>query len=222
MKYLIIDTETTNTLVDEDNKLDISSGLVYDVGLAIINEKGEIFEEHSLINADVFFNREIMATAYYADKIPTYWEQIKNGSRKISNTYKINRLIKELIKTYEVEAVIAHNAHFDITVLNTTLRYITKSKYRYFFPYGTEIYDTLKMARQTLGKADTYKKYCAENNYLTKKGQPKLTAEIIYRFLKNEPAFEESHTGLEDVKIEKEIFAYCMATNPNIEKRLYA
>ena len=33
--------------------------------------------------------------------------------------------------------------------------------------------------------------------------------------------FEESHTGLEDVKIERQIFEYCVNKNPEIDGRLW-
>ena len=37
----------------------------------------------------------------------------------------------------------------------------------------------------------------------------KLTAEILYRYISGKQDFVEAHTGLEDVQIEKEIFAEC-------------
>jgi len=42
------------------------------------------------------------------------------------------------------------------------------------------------------------------NNILT-------SAECAYRYIKNKCDFIESHTGLEDVKIEIEIFAKCIS-----------
>ena len=44
----------------------------------------------------------------------------------------------------------------------------------------------------------------------TSNGKTSFTAENIYRYLINDASFEESHTGLEDVLIEKEIFAECV------------
>ena len=39
---------------------------------------------------------------------------------------------------------------FDYGTLNTTQRWLSKSQYRYFFPYGTEIHCIMKMAKQVL------------------------------------------------------------------------
>jgi hypothetical protein len=107
-------------------------------------------------------------------------------------------------------------------VTNNTERWLTKSKYRYFFPYGVKICDTLKMARQVIATMPTYKNFCEENNYLTKNNQCRLTAEIIYRFITGDMEFKESHTGLEDVLIEKEILRYCYAKHKKMVKEMWA
>ena len=44
---------------------------------------------------------------------------------------------------------------------------LLESKYP-FFTDGLEICDTLKMARQVLGKMPTYRNFCVKNGYLTK------------------------------------------------------
>ena len=78
------------------------------------------------------------------------------------------------------------------------------------------------MARKLLKENDDFGSFCYENDYLTKNGCRRYTAEIIYRWLSGKNEFIESHTGLEDVKIEKEIFKYCLATDPEIDGRLWA
>ena len=117
--------------------------------------------------------------------------------------------------------MLAHNARFDYRSLNLTARYLTGSRVKYFFPYGIEIWDTLKMSREVLNNIDDYGEFCYLNNYLTKKLCKRFTAEIIYRWLTNDTSFEEKHTGLEDVMIEKEIFKYCMEQKPNIDGLLW-
>lgn len=198
-KFLMIDTETTN---------DIECPLVYDVGLAIIDKKGRVYEKFSFVVADIFFNKELMQSAYFAEKIPQYFEDIKNGVREVRRFWTIKRIIYKLIVKYDIDVMIAHNSRFDYLSLNNTLRYLTKSKYRYFFPYRIKVYDTLKMSRAYFPKKKNYKKYCIENDFLTSRKQVRLTAEIIYRFITNDNSFEEKHTGLEDVLIEKDIFSY--------------
>ena len=73
------------------------------------------------------------------------------------------------------------------------------------------------MARQTFAKDENYKNFCIENDFVMSGNRPRLTAEILYRYLTNNVDFVESHTGLEDVMIEKEIFKACLAMNPEID-----
>lgn len=201
-KFLVLDTETTNSIDDP---------FCYDVGFAVVDGAGNVYEKHSYVVADVFLDKELMASAYFADKIPQYWEDIKSGKRILRRYKTIRFILRDVINQYGIKYVVAHNASFDYRSTNYTQRLLTSSKYRYFLPYGLEIWDTLKMAREVLGQDDTYRKFCVDHEYLTKNNQNRYTAEIIYRFLTGDLDFVEEHTGLEDVLIEKDILSYCLA-----------
>jgi hypothetical protein len=79
----------------------------------------------------------------------------------------------------------------------------------------------MKMARDVMHKMPTYRKFCEENNLLTKNGRLSTTAENLYRFIIKDVDFKESHTGLEDVQIEREIFLYCRKQHKKMRKGLY-
>ena len=211
-KLIVVDTETTNSLDDP---------LCYDVGFAVIDEVGNVYETYSFVVADIFLDKELMKSAYFADKIPAYWEDIKSGKRELKTFRNIKKAFADCVKRNDVKIVLAHNARFDYRSLNLTLRYLTCSKQRFFFPFGTTIWDTLKMSREVLKNDASYGEFCYSNEYLTKRMCKRFTAEIIYRFLTGNNSFEESHTGLEDVLIEKEIFAYCIGKNPEINGALW-
>ena len=219
---LVIDTETCP--VDKDLQEVLPSNMwTYDIGWAIVDKRGKVYKTRSFVNADIFLaEKELMNSAYYADKIPMYWEQIKSGERVLTSWYVIKKTLRKDMAEYGVKEVYAHNMRFDYGTLNNTERWLTKSKYRYFFPYGTEICDTLKMARQVIGTMPTYRRFCQENGYLTKNGQLRFTAEILYRFISKDNTFVESHTGLEDVLIEKEILAYCFKQHKKMVRQLWA
>lgn len=220
---IMLDTETANTLV-ENGKMDMTSVLPYDIGFAVIDTYGRIYETHSFINSDIFYHeKELMQSAYYAKKIPQYLADIECGNRIVANTYEIRKIIVDKCKEYDCQFWCAHNARFDLTACNNIIRWTTKSKYRYFFPYGVEPWDTLKMARDVLSKMPTYIKFCEENNYMTKhaKPQPQYTAEVIYRYITKDQEFKESHTGLEDVLIEIEILKYCKRQHKKMRKQLF-
>lgn len=211
-KFLIIDTETTNSLDDP---------IVYDIGFAVIDKEGAVYESHSYAIADIILADDMMDSAYYKEKIPSYWEEIKEGKRKLRRFKTVKAIVADIIKQYDIEIVIAHNARFDYRSLNLTQRYITSSKFRYFFPYGIKVWDTLKMAREILKGCDRYREFCVKNGYVTKRNQNKFTAEILYRYITNNPEFIEAHKGLDDVMIEKEIFAYCIKEYPQINGALW-
>ena len=211
-RFIVIDTETTNSIDDP---------LCYDVGWAVVDISGNVYEHYSFVVADIFLDKELMSYAYFADKIPSYWEDIKKGTRELKTFFNIKKAFSDCVKRNKVKIILAHNARFDYRSLNLTLRFLTSSKQRFFFPFGIEIWDTLKMSRAVLKNNDDYSNFCWDNDYLTKRMVRRYTAEIIYRFLSGNNDFEESHTGLEDVLIEKEIFVYCVSIMPDINGALW-
>jgi DNA polymerase III epsilon subunit-like protein len=211
-RFIVIDTETTNSIDDP---------LCYDVGFAVVDMFGRVYENYSFVVADIFLDKDLMSYAYFADKIPQYWEDIKNGKRELKTFFNIKKAFADCVKRNNVKIILAHNARFDYRSLNLTQRYLTSSKYRYFFPFGVEIWDTLKMSRAVLNGIEEYGEFCYSHNYLTKRLCKRFTAEIIYRFITGNNDFEESHTGLEDVLIEKEIFVYCISIMPEIDGILW-
>lgn len=222
--YLMIDTETCNGIAT-DNGLDLSQSLVYDIGCAIVDKKGNIYEEQSFVIADIFIGlKDVMRSAYYAKKIPMYWDDIKNGTRQLVTLHTARTIILDMMSRYNTTTMVAHNAGFDARALNMTERYVSKSKYRYFFPYSFEWFDTLKMATDIYGNQPSYRRFCESNDYMTKHRTPRvrLTAEILHRYLSGDNDFTESHTGLEDVKIETQIFAQCLRQHKPMRKALYS
>ena len=211
--YLTIDTETANGLEDP---------IVYDIGGCIHDKWGNVYEKFSFIIYETFYGMEdLMQSAYYAHKIPQYKEQIANGQRKVVRFNTAKKTIKTLCDEYKVKAIIAHNARFDYRSTTRTQRYLTKSKYRYFLPYGIPIWDSLKMARDTICKQPTYYKWCEKNNFLTKNGKPRATAEILYKYISGDVNFKEDHTGLEDVLIEIAITCKCIAQHKPMRKECF-
>lgn len=223
-KYIIVlDTETC-PLDRTLEQVTPSNMFVYDVGFAVVDKKGTVYETHSYVVADIFFHEKtLMESAYYADKLPQYYADIKSGKRKVATFATIKQILSEVMKKYNTNVICAHNARFDKGATDNTQRWLTKSKSRYFYPYGAELWDSLKMAHDVIASMPTYKKFCEENGYMTahKKPRPQEKAETLYRFITGNKDFEESHTGLEDVMIEKEILAYCFRQHKKMRKLLY-
>ena len=199
--FLVIDTETCNT---------VEQPLPYDIGFAICDRMGNIAEERSYVVAETFLDmKNTMRSAYFAEKIPQYWEDIKNGSREIKSIYKIRKEVKDLMNKYNVKKVGAYNMGFDKRALNNVMRYTTKSFCRWFFPFGTEFFCIWHLATQTLLQQKTFFKMAEKNDWFSEKGNLLTNAEVTYNYIKKMSDFKEEHKGLEDVRIEIEIMAHC-------------
>lgn len=211
--YLIIDTETCNS---------VREPLPYDIGYAICDRYGNIKIARSFVVAETFLDmKETMKSAYYAEKIPQYWEDIKSGKRKIKGLWNIRKQVHADMKEYGVKYVGAYNMAFDKRALNNLMRYITKSFCRWFFPFGTKYICIWNMACQTLLNTTTYIKFAEKNGLISEKENIQTSAECCYKYIENKEDFSESHTGLEDVKIEIEIMAKCFKTHKKMDKKIY-
>lgn len=203
---LILDTETANGL---------DQPLVYDIGGIIGDQQGNIYESFSFVIRDIFvYERELMQSAYYANKIPDYIKDIQAGKRKMVDFWQARRYILNLMRKYNITDVAAYNANFDRNALNTTIRWISKSKYRYFFPYTTNFTCIWNMACQTICQRKTYKQFCIENELFSNKGRNLSTsAENVYRYLILNPEYTEEHTGYADCLIEYTILIRCIKSH---------
>ena len=224
-KHYIVVLDTETCPLDKDFEgVSPFNMFVYDIGWAVVDKKGTVYETKSYINRDIFMDEKtLMNSAYYSNKIPKYWEDIKSGKRKVATWYTIRKDLADTMKKYNTKIVCAHNARFDDGATKNTQRWLTKSKYRNFLPYGTEVWDTMKMALDVVAKTPSYKAFCLENGYMTKHKtpRPQVKAEVIYKYISGNYDFVESHTGLEDVLIEKEILAYCFRKHKPMRKKLY-
>jgi hypothetical protein len=210
--YLVIDTETCNT---------IEQPLPYDIGYAICDRYGNIVVERSFMVAEIFIDhKDLMKSAYFAEKIPQYWEDLKNGKRELKSIFNIRKQIHTDMKNYKVKKVGAYNMGFDKRALNNDIRYCSKSFFRWFFPFGTEYFCIWNMACQVLLNSTSYVKFALQNGLVSDKDNILTNAECCYQFLTKNLDFKEEHTGLEDVRIEVDILAKCYSTHKKMDKSI--
>lgn len=199
--FLILDTETCGEL---------ESPLVYDCGAQIRDLSGNVYESGSWVIYDIYVKeRELMKSAYYSKKLPDYEKDLAAGRRKMVKFYTMRTIIMEWFNKYNIEAICAYNTQFDVNALNNTQSYLTDGRYKYFFPYGTKFIDIWNMASSSFFQTAAYYNYAYENNFVSGVGNVRTNAEVAYGFITGQANFEESHTALEDVEIEAEIFLYC-------------
>lgn len=197
MNVLLTDTETANM---------VNCPLPYDKGYLIVNtDNWEILVERSFVVAEIYTDKELMNSAYYAKKIPIYEKDLREGKREMRRLLTIRKQVKEDMEKFDCHIVCAYNLGFDKRALNNDCRYITGSMVRWFFPYGTEFVDIWNMACSSFLRSKWFIKWAIKNNYVSEKGNIKTSAEVAYRYITKNTEFAEAHTGLEDCKIEMEI-----------------
>lgn len=214
---MVLDTETCPIKVSDD--VDPNNMLVYDIGWAIVDKRGNVYATRSFVVREIFLGEfERFKSGYYSNKLPIYVEDIANGSRVLANWNEICEVLHNDCKEWGIKEVYAHNARFDCISLSVTRKWLNGD---YMTPYGIVWCDTCKMARQVVAKTPTYKAFCVENGYLTKNGRVQVKAEVLYKYITTNKDFVESHTGLEDVLIEKDIMKYCFAKHKKMDRLLW-
>lgn len=213
-KYLmVLDVETTNNIMEKGAAND---GLVYDIGFTITDKKGNIYAKRSFAVKEIFEWTDLMNTAYYKQKLPLYFERLKKGLIEKASIWDIRKRIKKAMEIFDIKEVYAYNANFDYTTLNNTVRYLSGSACRWFFPYGTKICDIWHIACQVLGTQKTFQ----WENVRNEKGNLITNAERMFAYLSQNEDFEEEHTGLADAIVETQILARCFSSHKSINKNI--
>ncbi len=207
MKDYILTIDTETATFNHSKGVYGCNALTYDIGAAVCDRLGNIYETLNLVIEDIFQGEyKRMKTSYYADKLPQYFVEIGEGVRSLVSFDDARAQILDLMNKYSIKKVAAYNTSFDYYALKKTNSFLNKKWY--FFPKDTQYIDIMKMAKQTFLKNRNYVKFCEENNYLTKNGRPQIKAETVYRYILKDPNFVESHTGLKDVEIDTAVMGY--------------
>lgn len=204
MNRIVIDCEATQ--LNPAKQCDAKSALVYDVGWVVENTTtGDILAKRSYVVSDIFYGRtDLMATAYYSDKVPTYNEGIQSGEWSVKSFHEIWDQFRRDCKNFDVSKVWAYNCSYDYHALNHTVKVLSNGFCNYFIPYGVETCDIWQAATIVTG-TKKYVRWCYERGYLTDSGNPQTNAEVVYRYISDETDFSEDHTALSDAFIELKI-----------------
>lgn len=210
---LVLDTETADS---------VEHPLPYDLGYKIFNRKNEVVAARSFCIYEIYAGqKELMRSAYYADKLPQYEEELKEGKRKLVKLFTARKIILEDMERYKINRVYAYNMNFDNRALNNDQKFVTNNRYKYFFPYGTEFRCIWNMACQVLLSRPSYIKFALTNGYVSEKNNILTNAECCYRYITKNIDFTEAHKGIDDVNIEAEILLACFAQHKKMDTKPY-
>ena len=202
---MVLDVETAGGL---------ENPLVYDIGYVITDKKGNIYESRSFIIKEIFDNKRLMASAYYADKVPMYEKDITEGKRTVVSFEEMRSDLIGLLEEYNVHTISAYNLNFDKRALSNTMENITgKKKFLTANQKNLNMLCIWSLACEVLYTQKTFRKIAESQGWITEKGNLKTSAEIGHRYINKDYDFIESHTGLEDVLIEVGIMERCFRQN---------
>jgi hypothetical protein len=183
--------------------------IIYDIGLAVINENHEIVETESFIIKEVYDNKLLFSTAYYAHKRKLYTNKMKGRKTKKVEMYKAKRRIEKYIRQYNLTDFHAFNVSFDKRAFEYTFNLLGLEN-----PLkDLQARDILRKAKETICLTESYKTWAQENGYYSVSGNITTNAEVVTKYLRQDTNFIEEHTGLADVLIEVEILKHCDIIN---------
>lgn len=218
MNVMILDTETTST--------NPSAGIVpelmrvYDLGWVITDTTNDFTELESRNYAlmETFADARIMATAYYRNKLPWYYEGMRQGVMAQVPIKSAWESFGATCKEYDIAQVWAYNCRFDHNALNATVNNASNGWQRNWFQ-GVEVLDIMSAAIDLICNSD-YVAWAKSNNLVTPKGNPRATVETVFNYISGvlhseiEDFYTECHTALDDARIESRILKECFSIDP--------
>lgn len=193
MNIIVFDTET----------IGVEKTFCYDIGYVVIDlESKKIVTQKEFIIEQVWSNKPLFETAYYADKKTLYVSKMRGRKAKLVNWgYAIGTMIKD-IKQYEVQSAYAYNADFDSRVFDFNADwYKTRNPLDY-----VKVFDIWGYTSEAIinGLAEDYIAFANENALISDCGNIKNNADSWGKFLYG-IEWEEEHTALEDSLVESKI-----------------
>jgi len=195
MKICVFDTETTS----------LDKPFCYNIGYVIIDTENCWTKlcARSYVVEQVWHNLPLFQSAYYADKRPQYVAAMRARTCIMDKFgYICQQMIRDF-RNYQVECAFAYNSSFDEKVFDFNCDW-----YKCNNPFDNMPIKDIRGFVHYFLIDEEYKKYCDRFSLYTDTGNYSTTAESVYRFLFNDD-FVESHTALEDSKIEALILQAC-------------
>lgn len=197
MNIVIFDTETTS----------IEKPFVYNIGYVIFDtDLMAVTHRADWVVEQIWHNRELFTTAYYADKREGYVSAMRGKTVRMEKLGYITQTMCRLFKELDVQIAFAFNSPFDDGVFKFNCDWFKVKN-----PFDNiPIHDIRGFVHKYIAFTPQYQQFCEENGYYTEKGNYSTTAEVVYRFLTHNTDFIEEHTALADSEIECDILKYCV------------
>lgn len=219
MNVMVLDTETTSTSQSAGIVPDLMR--VYDLGFIVVDTTNDfnLVESRNYALMETFGNGTLMASAYYRDKLPMYYGGMRQG---VISAVPVKDAWESFNRTCErnnIAQAWAFNCRFDYGALNATIRNASNEWQSVWFNHNVEVLDIMSAAIDLICDED-YCLWARTHNLTTLKGNPRATAETVYNYIAGvlhdeiEDFYTESHTALDDARIESRILQECFSIDP--------
>lgn len=192
----------------------------YNIGWLIGDRYGEIYETESIaVLPCIWENLQncLQAKEMTHKNVQEILSDIENNMTKrkyiYNNVADARKKILDTVITNHISEIWAYNCAFD----KSSLRRLFSEEWE-MLDSLVAFYDIIPAILHTKLLTKKYVNFCKKNNYITEKGNIMTKAEIVYRYLTKNLAFEEEHTGLNDCKIEYQILLTAFNTKKKINK----
>ena len=187
-----------NRLVLDSETFGLSpNNVIFDIAWSIFNSQAVIKERGVLVEETFSPNR--------LESLPFYGKRKAKMYSILAETFPIRRwevilhVLAQDVAKYQVEAIYAYNAAFDIGAIQRTSEVLQAGM---FTPFGgIPVYDLWTAFSEFAGRRKKFRPFCKENNLITPAGTVRTTAESALKFLISSE-YEETHTALSDVRDE--------------------
>ena len=190
-RFLVVDIETTKP------KAKGEKGFIFDISFGVFSRKDGVLGKIGYI-----VKENESKTPWYEDRLTKYRNYLASGKYQVKGFAEIVAIMKKIIDKYQVEYVTAYNLKFDKDdyIERVCKELGIESPFK-----NLKAFDIWQGAAETLGQRKSYKNFTDTNGFVHPTGNRMSGAEIMYRYMTNQPDFVEEHTGLADIEIEMEL-----------------
>ena len=203
-----------NIIVFDTETISLEKSFIYNLGYVITAPDGKELCSRDFVIRQIYDNKPLFATAYYAHKRPIYTNRMKAKQAKKVSWGEACRIMAKDIKTYSISDGFAYNSRFDEKAFYFNHLFFRNKRRPLDGINVHDIMDYIKVFTET----ESYKQFCKANGFVCKNGRVRRTAESMYAYLLNTPDYKEEHTALADSRIEAYILQRCFAECDDIEE----
>lgn len=198
-----------NVLVFDTETIGVDKKFCYNVGYVVVNiddnNHFHIIDKKEFMTKQVWYNKMLYSTAYYAQKKPIYTQRIREKKIRVLPFEEIINEILMDIERYNINYAFAYNSNFDEQVFD-----FMSDWFKTINPFEEiNVHDIRAYFMQRVENSSVYKDFCEQFGKFTESNNYSTTAETAYQFVSGDMDFTEEHTALSDSVIETEILEWC-------------